>query len=188
MNKKNENLLDKINLTYEEIINKINLCAKLIHELCEKYSIKNSGKSFFYLSMCTSIGLYSDHCKKIDGIYKIEEGYRCYIVNGYYNTDNEVVVSHHSVNINGMEYVPSPRMEVDWRIVEGQFKKDVNIYIPKYLFDLSLDKVYEKMEEEFKEDFKYRYNKEIEHWNEVIKDAEEMKIKTNKIYVEIMEK
>lgn len=193
MNRENENLLDKINLPSEEIINKINLCAELIHELCEKYSIKNKGKSFFRLSMCSSCGLYnagfySDHCRKIDGIYKIEEGYRCYIVKGYYNTDSEVVVYDHSVNINGMEYAPSPRIEVDWRIVEGQFKKDVNIYIPKYLFDLSLEKVYEKMEEEFKEDFKERYNEEIEHWNEVIKAAEEMIIKVNKVFAGIMEK
>jgi hypothetical protein len=158
----------------------------MIQELSDKYSIKNEGQPFFHLRFCTSIN-YTADCEKIDGIYEIEESYNCYRVKGYYNVNYKTVDSQSSIFINGMEYAPLNKEE-KWKTIKGKFKKDINIYIPEYLFSISLDDVYKKMEEEFKEDFENRCNKEIEYWNEEIKEAKEMIIKTNKIKAKIMEK
>ncbi len=161
-----ENLLYKIDMPIQEILNRINWCISKINELKDKYTIKNN--SFFNLSMCSSIGSYNSYTSSLDGIFTIEETYKSYKVEGYYNTNSRTVTYP----------VPAGSMDEGWRTEQGEFKENSSANIPIYLFELSLEEVYKKMDEEFKQDFKERYNREIEHWNNQIKEANQMISKT----------
>jgi len=157
-----ENLLYKIDMPIQEILNRVNWCVSKISELKSKYTIKDN--SFFNLSICSSIGLYNTNGSNLDGIFAIEETYKSYRVEGYYNTSSRTVTYP----------TPAGSMDEGWRIERSEFKENSSANIPTYLFKLSLEEVYKKMDEEFKQDFKERYNIEIEHWDNQIKQANQM--------------